>query len=264
MNLAGWAVRYAERGWPVFPLRGKRPHPMLGPSGGFHHATTDVAAVAQWWDRDGTANIGLACGVAFDVLDIDHVDYVEGVADLPDAMTDGGPVAVTGRGRWHLYFLPTGLGRRIRFARHCDWLGSGGYTVAPPSVHPDTGQAYRWFAPFDLALYPPPVELLEVLDPRVRQSTPTRGAHEHSERVLEGRASGGWSPNGVLDRMRRSVEGERNDALFWCAAVIFGDIADGRAPADAGGDALVALADIARTRGLGDREIERTIASAGK
>ncbi len=44
-------------------------HPLTG--GGLAEATTDSAQVRAWWERHPEANVGLATGVAFDVLDLD-------------------------------------------------------------------------------------------------------------------------------------------------------------------------------------------------
>lgn len=267
------AVAYAERGWPVFPVfgivdhdgrlvcrcgrrqcgsPGKHPHRLV--DGGFHAATTDPAQVRAWWHHDATANIGLAAGVAFDVLDVDHVDYVAGVAALPDCETAGGPIVETGSGKWHLYFAASGVGRRIRFVEHCDWLGEGGYVIAPPSRH-IAGGHYRWWAPFTLALTAPPRPLLELLEPPTRHSPPTRPASPAG-------VTHRWSPDGLFGKMATAGVGQRNDVLHWCAARVGDDVRAGRvdhADADA---ALAHLASIAAGVGLGDREIAATIRSA--
>jgi hypothetical protein len=138
------ARAYAERGWPVFPLlpRDKRPFPKTR---GFEDATTNRDQVQEWWAVFPDANIGLATGVVFSVLDIDGTD---GVLPLQRILgTDyrhGGPVVGTGKGK-HLYFQPV-LGDRNRaglFGGKVDYRGRGGYVVAPPSVHP-SGRVYTW------------------------------------------------------------------------------------------------------------------------
>jgi hypothetical protein len=274
--LAAWAQSYAESGWPVFPIAGLHrvdgvvrcrcghtcdspgKHPHRFAAHGFKHATTDVAKVTDWWEHDPLANIGLRCGDVFDVLDVDHDDFVTGVADLPDCETDGGPVVLTGSRRFHLYFAATGIGRKIRFSRHCDWLGSGGYVVAPPSRH-ITGGRYEWFAPFELALTTPPQQLLDVLAPPVRYSTPTRSTR--STRDTRATSRRGWSPHGLFGRMATAAEGERNTMLHWCAARIGDDVRAGRADEHDAYDALDQLHAVAVRAGLDDREIDRTIRS---
>lgn len=70
MNACTVALAYAAHGLHVLPLIGKRPHPMLGTTGGYRHATTDATAITRWWANDPEAGIGLglmASGlVAFD------------------------------------------------------------------------------------------------------------------------------------------------------------------------------------------------------
>ena len=47
---------------------------------------------------------------------------------------------------------PTGIGRRLGLVPDVDWLGAGGYVIAPPSRHAAGGH-YEWFAgPFELDL----------------------------------------------------------------------------------------------------------------
>jgi hypothetical protein len=215
-----------------------------------------VGVVTSWWERDPLANIGLRCGDVFDVLDIDHADFGEGVADLPDCETDGGPVVRTGSGKYHLYFKATGIGRKIRFSEHCDWLGVGGYVVAPPSRHV-AGDVYRWFSPFELELTRPPQPLLDVLDPPVRHSTPTRPIISGT-----GSSSSRWSPTGLFGRMATAVNGERNTVLHWCAARIEADVRTGKVDDLTADAALGQLADVAERAGLARAEVDRTIRSA--
>ena len=153
MTILDAALGYAGRGWPVFPLRAPKNAPYE--TGGFHTASTDTDTITAWWSRWPDANIGCPTGIGFDVLDVDHEDFETGVADLPDCITDGGPVVRSGGGKWHIYFAPTGLKRRIRFAEHCDWLGTNGYVVMPPSTH-KSGGTYTVFASLDLPLAAPP------------------------------------------------------------------------------------------------------------
>ena len=54
------ALRYAARGWPVFPCRGKIP---LTPHG-FHDASTDAATIEAWWRENPDALISVATGAS--------------------------------------------------------------------------------------------------------------------------------------------------------------------------------------------------------
>src|SRR3954451_13083537 len=68
------ALAFAARDWPVFPLKPGEKVPLIAKAAGgngCHDATTDLEQVQAWWTRWPGANIGLACGVAFWVLDFD-------------------------------------------------------------------------------------------------------------------------------------------------------------------------------------------------
>jgi len=101
------ALRYAKRGFPVFPVepRGKRP---LTPHG-FKDATANPVQLAEWWNRWPNANIGIPTGSASGllVLDIDPRSggneslerLIEAHGPLPDTTTQ-----TTGGGGRHLIF----------------------------------------------------------------------------------------------------------------------------------------------------------------
>jgi hypothetical protein len=111
-------------------------------------ASTRPAEVRGWWRRWPAANVGLATGVRFDVLD---VDGPAGQAELRALLEVGavprrGPLARTGGGGWHVLLAPTGHGNRVGLRPGLDWRGRGGLIVAPPSVHA-SGEVYRWIRP---------------------------------------------------------------------------------------------------------------------
>ncbi len=65
----GIALGYAQRGHPIFPIKGRAKEPLT--DHGYHEATTDPDQIRAWWTRWPRANIGLACGHSADVLDVD-------------------------------------------------------------------------------------------------------------------------------------------------------------------------------------------------
>lgn len=143
-RLLAAALRYAEWGWPVFPLKpgGKQP----ATRNGFKDATADADRIRVWWDATPDANIGLPTGIAFDVIDVDVpagvMPYSQLVGDrlVPDAH---GQVA-TASGGLHLYIPATGDGNRAAILPGIDYRGAGGYVVAPPSTLGERGRSWSW------------------------------------------------------------------------------------------------------------------------
>lgn len=147
LGLGAFAYRYAEMGYAVLPLErgGKRPHRMLGESGGVHWSTRNPVKIANWWKQDPAAGIGIACGQASQLLVIDldvkggHNGWAEFMTFL-DAwslpMPSTHPVAETPSGGQH-YWLRTPEGwpvkQRLGILPGVDVKGDGGYVAAAPS-----------------------------------------------------------------------------------------------------------------------------------
>ena len=143
------ALAYAERGLPVFALnpRSKEPHPQLSPNG-FKNATTDPVVIKQWWTDYPEANIGIAIPEHLMVIDVDprnggDVTWREMSAGRSvDTMTS---ISGRGDGGFHLWLeridgpIKSKLGPGVDVK-----VGGKGYIVAPPSIHPDSGQPYTW------------------------------------------------------------------------------------------------------------------------
>lgn len=150
-TLVDSAVEYATKGWRVFPLKegNKEPHNRDG----FKSALTDVDFISKWWNEHPRDNVGIATDdQELFVLDIDGPDgdatlerLEEEFGRLPETL-----MAQTGKGK-HFYFRysgPESLGISAgkegkRLGKGIDTRGTGGYVVAPPSIHPD-GRTYRW------------------------------------------------------------------------------------------------------------------------
>ena len=254
------AMAYAERGWPVLPCerRGKAPHGLLVPHG-VRDASSDPDQVQRWWRSVPAANIGLATGGAFDVIDID-IDGDSGLGLFADVPPAGDPrvtwpTVTTGRGR-HVYVAPTGLGNRVAVLPHVDFRGLGGYVVAPPSVHA-SGAVYSWdggigdgpLGPF--AQSPPGFERLlqkpEPVKARASFRYPTRGG-----------TYGRGALRAECERVSFAPPGCRNAALnkgaFRLGQLLDREILDVN---EVVGQLLVAAARC----GLDDKEATRTILS---
>jgi len=147
-------------------------------------ATVDPVLVGEWWRRWPQANLALATGRRFDVLDLDGDQGVEALqaALCIEPLEHQGPVARTGGGGWHLLYAPSGLGNRVKLLPGVDWRGRGGLIVAPPSRHTSGGR-YRWVRPLTATLSEVPAELRRLLAPPPTQRTthpPTPAPAGHS------------------------------------------------------------------------------------
>jgi hypothetical protein len=150
-DVLGRALQYAARGLPVFPCasRSKNPAGWLARHG-VSDATTDELTIQRWF-RDETLNIAIACAEGLAVLDIDPRnagdDTLAALERTHDPLPET-PRVLTGRGDGGLhYYFRAPAGGRLRngaIAPGVDIKVAGGYVVAPPSIHPDTGQPYRW------------------------------------------------------------------------------------------------------------------------
>lgn len=198
------ALKYASRGWPVFPLwgsDGKKPITTHG----VDDATTDPDIITEWWERWPDANVGIACGAkSFDVVDIDSqkgeaalISWLNerGLFDEGKAALNSTVINLTAKGK-HLCFQPAGkLRNLVRAAEDIDIKTDGGYIVAPPSLHRETGITYTWapeHGPDEIDLAPFPEWLIEYL------KTGSNG----SKRSL------------FSDEVIKIKEGERNQVLF--------------------------------------------------
>jgi Bifunctional DNA primase/polymerase, N-terminal len=271
MSRPGFALRdaalgYASRGIPVLPLHhpaahlrsaravpdgrvvtpqvwtgcscgdracgqvGKHPLGALVPHG-LREATTTPARVLAWWTRQPLANIGLATGHRFDVLDLDGPQGVAALQafarDHDLALPAGGPVARSGRPQagWHYYLAPAGLGRRRGLLDRVDYQGPGSYVVAPPSRHA-SGHPYRWVRDLDHPLPQLPDALrAELTRPAERPSAPVvvvlpvpdGPGHPYARAALAEE----------LARVAAARKGNRNQQLWESGRNLFNFVASG-------------------------------------
>jgi hypothetical protein len=137
------AISYASRNLCVFPCEKKIP---LTGTGGFKNATCDLKLLLEWWTKNPQAQIGVPTGSINRLLVLD-VDGPEGEAalqklNLPETFT-----VETRPGRKQFWFAqPEGVTTRNSaglLAPQIDTRGDGGYVIAPPSIHHQTGKPYR-------------------------------------------------------------------------------------------------------------------------
>lgn len=160
--LVEWALAWAARGWPVFPLRAKDKEPIIPnahrgmlPDGtrcrggcgryghGVHDATTDPEVIRQWWEMYPDANIGGSTAGRI-VLDI---DVQHGGTEPISAPRTSVHWSGRGNGNRHLVYTAD-EGAMVRPRNNALGpgvdvkAGAGAYVVLPPSLHPDTHEAY--------------------------------------------------------------------------------------------------------------------------
>jgi Bifunctional DNA primase/polymerase, N-terminal len=302
MSRASWQLReaalgYATRGIPVLPLHfplprrsGLQPvasdHPPTLATGcscrdpscgqvakhplgslvphGVKDATTNRARVLAWWTRYPQANIGLATGHTFDVLDVDGPAGEAAIRTLAAAhgLESSGPLVRTGGGGWHFYLAPTGLGNvhPVGLA-HVDWRGRGGYVVAPPSRHA-SGRPYQWIPGRELDTPPGqvPAVLLERLQPRQRQR-PTGPVQLPA--VGDG-AGGRYARTALAEELARVAAapvGHRNRQLWESTRNLYNLVATGALDHREVDQELLAAAERCDLLAEEPRQTHRTLAS---
>ena len=250
------AAVYAAAGILVFPCAplGKQPLTRRG----FQDATADQGQVTGWWQRWPDANIGIPTGFgsAVDVVDVDVHPGGNGYGAMARARGEGFAtkwawLVRTPSGGLHAYYLRIPGAEQQRSwqvpGQHVDFRGDGGYIIAPPSRVETADGEVRSYEVVAIAQHrPEPVDavgLRNFLDPPrldvVPDSAPRRSA----------------SPEHLASWLAVQPEGGRNHALFWAAC----RMGERGHRVDA---ALSLLVPAARTAGLPDQEIERTIRSA--
>lgn len=159
------ALRYAEFGFSVIPLAPRQKLPLLSSWAPHQTRCATEEEINGWFEQWPSANIGIVCGAVsggLAVIDIDGADnpWPGAGHELPM----GAAVSLTGGGgRQHFLRIPQGvdIGNSVgKLGLKVDIRGNGGYVVAPPSIHPLTGQAYQWAVPLD----GPAAELPEIPD----------------------------------------------------------------------------------------------------
>lgn len=291
VNMLEHALRYAKRGWPVFPCwerdeteaeyqarlsimpedkradakRWEAKNPRV--AGGFNAATTEESKIRFWWKRWPDAAIGCPTGPALGawVLDVD-LPKAPGEPDGCDTLarleTDHGtlPATVTqrtGSGGDQRFFRWPADGPEIKNSQSkvgpkLDVRGVGGYVVMPPSMHP-AGNRYAWTSN-GAELAEAPSWLIELV---LAKSAPVRPV----ERQTPTRAATGYG-RAALDaevgKVAVAPSGQRNGTLN-AAAYSLGQLVAGRVLDQ--GEVESALLDAANTAGLTNGEARATIRS---
>lgn len=270
------ALIYAQWGQPVIPCC---PYPgksskapwMPQPHRGHLDATTDPDQIKQWWGKHPDALIGAPIPDDMIVVDIDPRNGVTleqfqaRVGELTRTYT-----VHSGRmdGGVHLFYWRNTSALRVPFGtndpdldqkvhdwanptfhmgRHNKTFPSGadikpnGYTIVPPSLHPDTKAPYTYNDEYVRAL---PHNLWLWLQPPDKPPRPTVGAGGPSPAALEG----------LVRKLATSRNGNRNKILYWATKRLVEN--------DYPEEAYDRLAVIAGQVGLPGSEINKTMNSA--
>jgi hypothetical protein len=282
------AVGYARRGIPVLPLHhplhdtraggagvgcscraarcgqiGKHPMGMLVPHG-VKDASRDQAVVTGWWRRVPQANIGLACGHGFDVLDVDGPEGAAAIRVLAveHGLQSSGPLVRTGGGGWHYYLAPTGMGNaRPADLERVDWRGRGGYVVAPPSRHA-SGHPYQWLPGRDLDA--PVTEVPAVLLERLERRPPQRPTAPTGRPVASDDLEDRYARAALADELARVAAapvGQRNRQLWESTRNLYNLVATGALDHRQVHHGLLAAAERCGLLAEEPRQTHRTLAS---
>jgi Bifunctional DNA primase/polymerase, N-terminal/Primase C terminal 1 (PriCT-1) len=171
------ALNYAQRGIPVFPLKGKRPLTAHG----WQDASTDASRITAMFNAAPNATgIGIPTGGFSGLVVPDKDGDSEEVRRIWDSLPPTLEVATgraSGVGRHRYFRVPKGTKVKSRdLAEGLELKADGCYVVAPPSVHP-SGARYRW-VPGHSEIAPLPDDLIEadpMPQPSRRREGPTIG-----------------------------------------------------------------------------------------
>jgi Bifunctional DNA primase/polymerase, N-terminal len=217
------ALWYASIGQPVFPCYpwegDKAKSPLT--TNGFHDATVDQLQIRKWWTQHPFAMIGGPVAVDEVCLDTDPRNggnlsaliELASLANLPPTRT-----VFSGRldGGQHQFFKrPEGSydGAKARLPRGIDLKDGGkGYTVLPPSVHPDTGGVYFYRKGTRPLCADLPVEIHRILlAPPPRKFTKSASSNKPTSSRLRA----------ICKRVAETPEGNRQTIGFqWAANIL--------------------------------------------
>lgn len=209
-TLLDWWLRYVRLEWRVFPLRPRTKIPLIPKEEGGRgciDATIDEEIIRRWYAMCPAANIGIATGYQFFVLDVDvknngdeSFDYL---AQQHGAFPDTIQQVTGGGGKQLLFASPSDFVVRNsnnELAPGIDIRGEHGYIVAPPSIHPETGRRYFWdgLKPIEeQKILPAPAWLLDWLR-RKSSGQPVNGQPQKTATPIAAKLSSGNRHNTLL------------------------------------------------------------------
>ena len=243
------ALSYATQGWAVLALSPNSKIPikdsLLQPNGSLS-ATTDPDTITKLFTTYPKANIGVACGDSFTVVDLDGPEAKDALTqaglDIPECRTHKTP-----RG-FHLLLSHQGddLPQTAGLLPKVDIRNgaSNGYIVAPPSVI--DGNPYKLIRDLPLGQWPELVEYAKTHKPSSRpQREPAAGWDEVTQPSWVSEDLSGGAP-----------EGQRNDVT----ARLAGYLNSKHIPIDVARQLLETFR-LACDPPMGERELDQTLQS---
>lgn len=142
------ALAYAALGLSIIPLDGKRPALTMWTA--YQQAAASPETIRAWGSAGLLKNIGIVCGKVSGnlvVLDLDGAAGYPAFAATFPALAETYTVASGGGVGKHVYFYADSLPSSVKAMGtpigNLELCGEGRQVVAPPSIHPTTGQPYR-------------------------------------------------------------------------------------------------------------------------
>lgn len=254
-DLVTAALAYGQAGLRVLPIHTVREgvcscgavdcdrpakHPLIKAGKDFSRASSDVAAIADWWRRWPDANIGIRTGAESGLVVLD-VDVPKGGASSLAALEQehgklpSTPEVLTGGGGKHLLFRHPGQEVRPSAGQLGDGLdvrGDGGFIVAPPSLHV-SGRPYKWVRTPEKVPAAPLPPWLETMV--VEGVTKRRNGGRAGDAIPEGKRNAALTSLAGTMRRRGMGESEITAALL--------EVNAGRCRPPLGGSEVRALVD---------------------
>ncbi|MBZ0306967.1 MAG: bifunctional DNA primase/polymerase, partial [Anaerolineae bacterium] len=149
------AQAYLELGFSLLPLHGKRP--AVKEWAQFQHTAADLPTINAWQQAGLLQNLGIVCGAVSGnlvILDLDGAaGYPAFTATFPH-LAETYTVATGGGVGKHIYWkadqLPPAIKAMNTPIGNLEICAEGRQVVAPPSLHPKTGQPYTIYKETEL------------------------------------------------------------------------------------------------------------------
>lgn len=282
-DLIAAATDYIKLGWPVFILgRSKRPVANCKPCTtadashdrqacecltchGFYAATLNVERLKAMLEAVPYGLLAIRTGSVSGLLVVD-IDPRSGGRLDPEIMTPTRAVR-TGSDGWHLLYRHPGYAVRSRPLpgyRGVDIKCDGGYVVAPPSLHPDTGRPYRLAVDQDVEEVPPALRAaVRVLAVRILTRA---GVHLPRPTANGGPSASPLGAGGIsypdkllasnITAIERAPEGTRRRTIYGAARGVARMIL---VHAISHNDGVNALTDAGIAAGQTERDVRRAI-----